>query len=360
MVFFTCIWERYFLKELLKAFLLFLCSFYALYLLIDYSNHSQSFHHYRFSLFDVALYYGYEFVVRMHVLVPFALLIACIKTLCSLNTHCELIALMAGGIKLRRLLMPFIILGLFLTAINFLNSEYLEPKAMMYHQHLEHLRAKQKKSKYDYPHIQQLSLEDGSSLIFQRYDQQSGQFFDVFWIRHLNDIYRIKDLILSDEGPVGYSVQHLERDAHGALKLTEQFEKKLFETLKLDKTIIAEAMRTPDALALSALQKKLTQLNKLYSEKDARLVTAYYYKLAIPWLSLLAVIACAPFCIAFSRALPQFFIYAFSIFGLVAFYLLMNAAVILGERQVVPPAIAIWLPFGLLYLVFGLRFLKRT
>ena len=123
---------------------------------------------------------------------------------------------------------------------------------------------------------------------------------------------------------------------------------------------MADLINSSEALSLSALQQKLSALQAIFSEKEARLVTTYYYKLAIPWLCLLAIIAPAPFCIAFNRALPQFFIYALSLFGLVTFYLIMNAAMILGERQVMAPALAIWIPFAIFFLFFGIRYYRKV
>jgi lipopolysaccharide export system permease protein len=356
----TSIWERYFLREMGKCFLLFLLSFYALYVLIDYSNHSHSFQHYRFSFFELMRYYGHEFVVRMNVLVPFALLISCVKTLCSLNMHHELIALMASGIRLKRLLFPFIAFSLFFTGLIYLNGEIFQPNAMKYHEQLDHQRARVKKTKYHYPHIQQLMLKDGSSLIFQRYDPLAHEFFDLYWVRSIDDIYRIRDLKLQDAGAVGLGVEHLQRDPEGALKLTERFDQKQLPDLLFDQHALSESAATPEVLSLSQMHKKLADFEAILSEKDARLVTAYYYKLAIPWLCLLAVLAPAPFCISYTRTLPIFFIYALSLFGLVGFYLIMNAAVVLGERQVIDPALAIWCPFCLFFTFFALRFYRKT
>lgn len=356
----TSIWERYFLREISKCFLLFLASFYALYVLIDYSNHSHSFQHYHFSLLDLMRYYGYEFVVRMNVLIPFAILISCVKTLCSLNMHHELIALMASGISLKRLLLPFIVFSLFFTALVYLNGEFFHPNAMKYHQQLDHQRAKVKKTKYHYPHIQQLSLKDGSSIIFQRYDPLANEFFDLYWIRSVDDIYRIRDLKLLSEGSIGSLVEHFERDEAGDLRLTEQFEQKQLVDLHFDKQTLIESAASPEALSLSEMRKEISTSTDILSEKEARLVTAYYYKLAIPWLCLLAVLAPAPFCISYTRNLPLFFIYALSLFGLVAFYLIINASVILGERQVMAPALAVWFPFCLFFVFFGFRFYRYT
>ena len=119
-----------------------------------------------------------------------------------------------------------------------------------------------------------------------------------------------------------------------------------------------ENVMLPEVQSLSSLKEKLPAYGKELSEKEAYLLTTYYYKLALPWLCLLAVLAPAPFCVRFSRTLPVFFVYAFSIFGLVAFYLVMNAAVILGERQMFHPVFAVWVPFAAFFALFGCRFLR--
>lgn len=356
-MFLSTIWERYFLRETIKIFSLFLACFYLLYVLMDYANHASSFKHYHFTILDIAKFYAYEFVTHLDVLIPFALLIACIKTLCSLNTHHELVALMAGGIRKKRLLLPFVVLGFVLTGFIYFNTEILQPMALQYNTQLDHSRAKAKQKKHIL--IQQLVLEDGSTLIFQEYQSATNMFFDAYWIRSIDDIYRIRQLIpYIDQIPVGKNVEHLQRNSEGFLIITENLSEKAFPDMQFNREKLLKSISQPDAQSLSALHANLPRHENTLSEKEAHLVTTYHYKLAMPWLCLLAVLAPAPFCIRFSRTLPVFFIYIFSIAGLVAFYLIMDATVILGERQMVDPAFAIWVPFTALFAFFGFRFLR--
>lgn len=356
-MFLTSIWERYFLRETLKIFSLFLAGFYFLYVLMDYSNHAASFKHYHFTIADIAKFYAYELITHLDVLIPFALLIACIKTLCSLNTHNELVALMASGIRRKRLLLPFVALGLLLTLFIYFNTEVLQPVAFKYNTQLDHSRAKAKQKKHI--SIQQLVLEDGSSLIFQEYRPASNEFFDAYWIRSIDDIYRIRQLTPHPTEPAyGKRIEHLQRNSEGLLVVTEIVAEKTFPEMSFNKEKLLESVSLPNAQSLSALKAKLPNYQNTLSEKEAHLLTTYYYKLAIPWLCLLAVIAPAPFCIQFSRTLPVFFIYVLSIFGLVAFYLVMDATVVLGERQMINPLLAIWVPFSMFFAFFGYRFLR--
>lgn len=356
MMMLTSIWERYFLRETFKVFLLFLFGFYGLYVLVDYATHSHSFQSYRFTFFDIASYYAFEFITRMDMLVPFAVLVACIKTLCSLNTHNELMALMASGIRLKRLMLPFVAFGLFFTGVIYFNTEMLQPRALTYHKHRAQARAKAKQHKHQRIPIQQLQLEEGSSFVFHIYNEGTERFEDAYWVRSINDIYRIKQLAPYTDVPTGYEVEHLQRDNNGTMIVTESFQEKKFAGLKFNQKALLDTVSSPDDFSITSLIAKLPEKDHKLNEKEAELVTTLYHKMAFPWLCLLAVIAPAPFCTRFSRTLPVFFIYAFSLFGLFAFYLVLEAAVVLAERQVVSPALAIWVPFTSFFAFFGWRF----
>lgn len=357
-MFLTTIWERYFLKELFKVFSLFLLSFYLLYVLIDYSTHSTSFKHYHFGVLDVLRFYGYEFISRMDVLVPFALLIASIKTMCTLNTRNELVALMASGIRLKRLLLPFIAVGLLFTGLLYVNTEVVHPFAMQFHKQLDHSRAKKKEKNYHHVSIQHIPLDDNSSIVFQTYDAPTNSFFDAYWIRSIDDIYRIRQLFPDATPPTGNHVEHLLRASSGKLLIAESAESKAFPDMHIDKTKLMETITSPSELPISALKSKLPNKATVYSDKEARLLTTFHHKLALPWICLLVVLAPAPFCTRYSRTLPVFFIYATAIFGLVAFYLVMDSAVILGERQIFAPTLAIWTPLLAVAAFFGWKFAR--
>lgn len=353
---FTKIWERYFFFEVFKVFLLFLIGFYGLYVIIDYSTHARSFHNYHFKVWEIFSYYGYEFIGKMDVLIPFAILIACIKTLCSLNIHNELAALLTSGLTLKRLLLPFVLFGLIFTGVIYFNLEVLQPRALTFHKQLEHRRAKEKRKKHHHPYIQKLPLEDGSTLIFQSYNEIAKRFEDAYWVKSIDHIYRIDRL---EEEPFlkGFQIEQLKRNSAGILEIVEFIEEQAFPQIRYNREKLLDSVSSPNDYSLSALRDKLPIQNSL-SDKEAEWLTTYYSKIAMPWLCLLAVIAPAPFCLRFTRTLPQFYIYACSLFGLVTFYLILDAAILLGERQVISPWLAIWVPFTLVFGFFGFRFAR--
>jgi len=355
------IWQKYFLKQTLKTFLLFLFCFYGLYVLVDLSAHASSYHqHIHFRLGETLLYYASEFLKRAEVLVPFGLLLATIKTLCGLNINNELVALLASGYSLKTLLRPFIYLSLAFVSLLYVNTEFLQPHALQIIKRIDDRHHSQKVKVRDVPAVQHIALEDESTLLFQKYDAARQVFFDTYWIKNQGDIYRIKYLHPYTEYPVGQFVDHFTRNAEGRLVQKTSAVIRIFPEIKFNNAALMDTITPTKDLSISDLHKKFPEHTSIANEKHAQIMSYFYYKMAMPWLCLLAVIGPAPFCIRFTRQLPVFFIYAFSIFGLVGCYLVLDAALILGERQAVPPLLAIGAPLTLFFAIFGLKYVRLS
>ena len=341
------IWERYFLTEIFKYFFFFLFIFYGLYVLIDYSSHASSFHysHSHFKPYDIAVYYLCEFIERMEVLIPFGLLLATIRTLTNLNTHNELVALMASGVKIRTLLRPFIFVGLAMVLLMYINAQFWMPYALQKINHIDQKHRSQKNKSNQTLAVQNLVLKDKTSVIFQNYDSLEMKLIDAYWVRNINDIYRIKYLHPYNEVPTGHLVDHLQRKPGGELTIVASFDNKEFPEMRFHKRDLFQSIIDPNDESLTDLWRKLPQGSSITSEKESEIISVFYHKMIMPWLCLLAVIGPAPFCTRFNRNMPLFFIYALSIFGLVAVYLILDATLILGKRQIAEPWLAILMPF---------------
>lgn len=355
------IWQRYFLAELTKVFCLVLFCFYGLYVIIDYASHTSGLpnHHLQIQWKDLGLYYFHIFVSRAEILIPLALIIAVVKTLCTLNTRNELVALMAGGIKLKELLRPFVIVGLSLTILLFLNEEYLLPPALKALQRIEDSSKNAKRQKSQIVSVQSVPLEDGSIILYQSYDSAHEMFFDAYWIRSADDIYRMKYLFPYSKVPIGRYVDHLIRDKSGDLASIESLESRFFKEMKFNPDVLHETLMNPNFMTVEELWRQLPKSSEAYSERESQMLASFYWKLFIPWLCLFAVVAPAPFCVRFSRTLPVFFIYVSGIFGLIAFYLVLDAALIMAERQVADPILVLGIPFGAVLAFFSMRYLKQ-
>lgn len=356
----TKIWERYFFKEALKTALLFLVCFFGIYVLIDYAHHTSLFRehgHFKWSIFGI--YYASEFINKSELLIPMSILLGTIRVLCKLNQDNELIAMMASGIKMATLLRPFILFGLIGTAALYLNNQFLLPYAAKELQHIADRNHHNKQKKSLAMSAQHLILEDQSTLLFQRYDSSRDRFFDVYWIRSIDEIYRMRELYISTPHPIGYSVEALSRNMDNHLIAKGQYPEMVFPEMQFNETKLLDSLTLAEAYSLSDLWSKLPDWHQPQSEKQARLVATFHQKIIFPWLCLIAVIGPAPFCMHFSRRFPLFLVYACSIFGFMAFYIAINAAHVLGRRQFADPLLVIWIPFILLGILTCWNFMHK-
>jgi lipopolysaccharide export system permease protein len=119
------IWKKYFFKELVKVFLLFMGTFYFLYVLIDYSAHTKDFYQVGIGFSDFVLYYLFQFTNRAEILIPIALLISTIKVMTTANMRNEILALISGGIAMKHLMRPFIFAGILCASFLYLNFQFI-------------------------------------------------------------------------------------------------------------------------------------------------------------------------------------------------------------------------------------------
>lgn len=347
------IWKRYFLKELAKVFLLFMGCFYFLYVLIDYSAHTKTFHQEGVRFIDILLYYAFQLANRADILVPIALLIANVKVLTTLNMRNELVALVSGGIPLKTLMRPFLFCGAFCAALLYLNFQFLQPLSLTSLKTFEESHFKERSGEQQ---IGALPLTDNSLLIYQKFDAETHSFFDAYWYKSHDLVYRIQRLFPYERIPRALQIDVLKRE-NGQLRRTETFETLTFPEIRFDTKSLFTAVHPPRSQSLTQLLANFSWRRSL-TDKEAEAASIFLYKLTIPLACLLVVIAPAPFCLRFGRHLPVFAIYALSLFGIITFFTFVNSCVILGESQVVPPHWAVLAPLALFFGLFGWKYAK--
>ena len=354
---FAKIWQRYLFKELLKTFFFFLAAFYFLYVIVDYSTHMQDFVKGKGLPFSkLFFYYFFQFIKRADILLPLALMIATIRVLLSLNVHNELVAFQSAGLRWKRLLRPFYFLAFASTLAIAGFNQFLLPSSLNFIDKFydTHLRHSHRGKRNDPLHV--IHLEDHSKLIYQYYDSAKQAFFDVIWMRSPDEIWRIKYLQADPERPIGEYVDHLSRTKEGYFEKRSSFDSLLLKGLKWRSDLPRKGFIPFENRSISNLYHMLKEDQKLSHYQTNELLTQILFKATMPLLPLIVLISCAPFCIRHGRQVPQLLIYSLSLFGLIGFIALMDAAVILGENATVSPFVAIFLPFSLITLFFGWKY----
>ncbi|MCB1112682.1 MAG: LptF/LptG family permease [Chlamydiia bacterium] len=355
------IWERYFLKQYLAILFLILFCFFGLFVIVDFASHANLFRFQRihFTLLEIAYYYGCEFANHLDVLIPLALLIATIKTLTTLNTSNELTALLVGGVPLHRLVRPFLIVGLLGTAVLYLNTQFLQPLTATSRKVLYEQR-KTGSHKHTLTNVQHLAVADNSDLIYHHYDPTSNRLVDAYWIRSPSDIFHMQHLYTDMTVPLGEHVKHLTRNEAGQLIPHEFNEKREFPELTIESSLLMENLNVAKELSLTELWKRYQKSSGTHSEKASTAISDLLFKVSMPWLSILAIIAPIPFCTTHSRTLPIFLIYTVGLAAFLTFFLLLKAFLLLGQRQVLSPFVAIGVPFLLFTIIIYRSFRKMS
>lgn len=351
------IWQRYVFREILSVFLIFLSCFYFTYALIDYSLHMQDFmQDVEITFSQILSYYLFEFIKRADLLIPLALLIATIKVLFSLNIKGELVALRASGISLKKIMRPFFLLASLLAFFNYVSSEWILPPSLNF---VDQFQQKHWKSRFNNSHLSTLALPDQSKLIYRIQDPEKQLLIDVFWLRNADEIWHIKSLSYDSKQPMGFFVDQLKRNKNGFFEKKESFEKYPFTLLCMDSL---ESYKKPTSIEnqkISILLKGLVQ-KKLSPYEYPTALSYLLLKLTLPLLSLLVVIAIAPFCINHVRSFPVFLTYALALFGFIAFFTLLDAAIILSENEVISAFYTILSPFLICFSLFFYRYNRRV
>ncbi|HAZ16055.1 MAG TPA: hypothetical protein DCY54_05440 [Parachlamydiales bacterium] len=355
----TKIWQRYFFKEILRIFTLFLFSFYFIFAVLDASAHIQDFiRESHLSFLSIVLYYLYQFIKYADLIIPLAVMVATIKVLSSLNNNRELAALQTSGMNTKTLLRPFFQIALFSSLFLYCNYEFFYPPAVgflnnFYESHLKHSYRGNRKEPL---HI--LYLKDNSRLIYQTTTPSREYFFDLFWVRSFDEIWRIKYLKADPKDPQAFFVDHIQRNSEGVLSKKASYDHLLLKDLKWSPAM-ARVGKTPiENRSIRELFQFLTKKRVTNSYHSSELATHFLYKCLMPLSSLLAVVAVAPYCIRYSRRYSPFLIYSVSLFGFIAFFTLIDASIILGENRVVSPYTALLAPFLFCGALFGVKFLR--
>lgn len=356
-------WQRYFFKEVAKIFSLFIFSFFFLYALIDYSTHVKAFHKEHISFIEIFLYYLYQLTNRADILIPFGLLIAAIKVLTKASVHHEIVALVAGGIPLKSILRPFFGMAVLLMTLMYGNFQFLQPFSLHRLEYLEEHFIKHRSSKVPENIVCSMPLIDHSLLLYQQYDRSQETFSDAYWVKNFDEIFHIQTLYPFEKIPQGEFVDRLVRNAKGELELDSSHTNFLFPEMIFDPIALFTESHPPHFQSLTQLfshmgwEKIGYGLHKM-SDREAEVATIFLYKLLVPFVCLLVIIIPAPFCLRYSRSVPIFIIYALSLFGLITFFTLLNASVILGKSQVIPPLWSLAFLSFLCFLLSGYRYAK--
>lgn len=347
------IWERYLLRQLVQTFLFFLLCIFTVFVVVDMSvNGVRFFSHAGTGWLDISLYYARNFAMHLDLFLPLSMLLSTFKVLFSSNLHCELVAFQVGGLSKKKLLRPFFLFASFLALISYSNSQWLAPDAQDAADAFRNAHHKNKK-KLKRDHVYNVALSDDSELIYQSFNDEKKELFDVFWVKSGKDLWHMKYLNVDPGDPhylEGRYVDHFERSLKGQLEKMESFITLDFPSIPWDGKTPLERFVPFENRSLSTLV-----IQAMAATADRQTVLAHlHYKIALPLISLFVILCISPIAMYFSRTRPAFLLVALALFSFIGMMTILDGMLILAENQVIPGYLAIWTPL----VVFGSFFIR--
>lgn len=333
------LWERHLFSRLIKTMGFVLSGLFLIYFLVDLSIHSVRFFSGKANCLSILLYYLHCFSMHLDFFFALAFLLSTLRVLFDLMQHSECIALQMAGLSHRRLMRPLWVIASLLALFSYANAEWIAPFALGSMQQFRDEVAKKKKQVLR-EHVHDVTLDDGSAIIYERFDFQSKTLFDVYWISGTHRFWHMKMLHLTT--PIqGYFVDRFERNDTGSIEVTESFPERSFPELPLLASQALQKFTPFENRSLSVLF-----LQSLSSNTDRQMIRAHlHYKLSKPLLSLLIAFILSPILLRFSRQSRAFLITACSLFSLLSFLTILDGFLILAENGVLAPSIALWIPW---------------
>ena len=203
-----------------------------------------------------------------------------------------------------------------------------------------------------------LTLKDRSKLIYKEEDKENHVYTDVFWVRSMDEIWHMTSLSTDPVHPKALFVDKLIRNTEGNFEKAESLDQYTFTKLQLEVDPTGKGFIPLENRKVSELFRLCLKKERLTSYEYPQALTYLLFKLSIPFLSILVIAAAAPSCLKHHRNLPILFTYTIFLFGFIAFFALMDAAVILGENLTISPYLAILLPLALLSIITSIYYRK--
>lgn len=342
------IWQRHLTAHLIKTFLFFFLCIFFIYVTVDLSVHGVKFFA-KSTFVEVAQYYLRTLATFFELFLSLAFLLAALRVLFDLNSHREMLALQMAGLSKKQLLTPFFLFATLLSSACYINTQWFAPGAQ---DTTLAFKGAHKEKKVKKIFLYSVSLEDNSELVYQSFNEEKKELFDVFWIRTPKDIWHMKYL---ETTPVkGHFVHHLVQNDLRQIEKTESFLTKDFPEIAWDKEAFLHKYVPFESRSISTL---LLQARNTGAERPS-IFSHLYYKLLTPLTPLLILFAIGPICMRFARNRPFFLIAACAIFSFIALKVILDGMLILGENQVLPALVAIWSPLLLALCISTPSFIK--
>ena len=362
--------DRYLLRELCVPLTYCLAGFLIFWVSFDLFDNLEDFQSAHLTGAEIGRYYLVKTPELLVMVLPVALLLALLFALTNHGRHNEMIAMRAAGISLARISVPYIAVGLLLSALVFYLNESLVPNSI---QRAEAIKRGHQESSVDevwQSRVNFRNAHDNRIWNIAAFNTETHQLIEPHVEWRLADGTR-RQLIAqrgarTNDSWVFYNLE-LFTYAPGV-----PFDIAASKPLRTNILILPELTDTPENMEL---QLKFQRMNRIEAAKRtqlslgevrylrehlklnpldrALLETQFHARLAEPWICLVVALVALPFGANTNSRRNVLVGVASSIFIVFTYFILHRFGLALGVSGKVPPWIAGWSP-NALFAGFGI------
>lgn len=322
---------------------------------------------------QIVIYYLLALPGYLPTILPISFLVSLLFSLGNLHRNNEIIAMRAAGSSLLRISRSLWFVGLALSGFVFYLTAQVIPKtveqARTFFENLEYASQDSAVEDKKLGLIYNLGFDnaDANRLWFMnRFSERAWLAMGVNVHTRNDDGVELSRLSAKEayfNELTGHWVfldgRELIMDAETGDPLrTVVFKERGYEAYKEDPVLMLSMHKDPDELSLLELKRVMDTVPAEENPAVHAYTTRYFNLLAAPFSCVVIVGLAVPFAVAGVRQNPMIGISkCIGYFGV--FFVLMSVASVLGERQIIEPVVAAWLPNGLMFCV-GLWLFKRA
>lgn len=363
--------DRYLLKNFFVPFFYCIFAFVILYITYDVSVNLDIILKNQVGILSLVKYYAFFVPVILVNSTPITILLALLYSLGSMNRHHEIVAMRASGIHIDRIILPFIIVGTISAVVIFLINDQIVSRYSFEENAL-------RDELFDDEPMQASTI--WKNFPFRNPSTNRDWFIELFdykhntlqgvTVREFDDNGKITRKIIAKEAHYNngewefldgtiyyYDDEGIPAMSNGAQSLKPKYFEKIQISYDISPDDFENSRRNISSMNFRALLRYLRMQSK-ESGLYRKILVDLHYKIAFPFVCIIAVLIGIPFAIKTQRG---GFIKGIGVCIIIflAYYVISVLSLTLGKKGYMTPLIAVWLP-NVIFLVFGGFLIKNA
>ncbi len=343
--------SQYISREFIIVFLLSVCSFNVIYLVIDFFQSVDKFLEHSAPLVLILWYYLLKIPMITFQTLPLAVLLSTLVTLGTFSRHMEITAMKASGISLYRITRPIILISLLIAFITFFGNEYLVPTSFRKSEHIMNVEVLRRDQKASFKNLNIWYRDDSSIYNFQAFDPDRNTLKGIT-IYLFDADFRLHQRVDAHDGVWEKDRWTLNdvtiRKFHEKESMAIENHRQMTFTMSITPETLRKVQKDAEEMGYGELRRYVRRLQRAGYDAT-KYVVDLKMKVSFPIVNLIMVLIGIPFALKTGRTGGFAAGIGISLAIGLSYWILLSVSQAFGHSGILPPLLSAWSP----HLLFG-------